>query len=93
MNIKKALDYMISHSTKEDRPAYEQICSELSVHLELWVKDKERISELEAERDRYREALLLISGSKRESPSYCLDPKVGLAKARGISRKALEETT
>ena len=49
MNIKKALDYMISHSSEEDRPAYKQICSELSGHLELWVKDKERIAELEAE--------------------------------------------
>jgi len=47
MNIKKALDYMISHSSEEDRPAYKQICSELSGHLELWVKDKERIEELE----------------------------------------------
>ena len=80
MNIKKALDYMISHSTKEDRPAYEQICSELSVHLELWVKDKERISELEAERDRYREALLKIV-------------LAGYSGVSSIAREALEETT
>ena len=64
MNIKKALDYMISHSSEEDRPAYKQICSEFSGHLELWVKDKERIAELEhenldlkAERDRLRGAI------------------------------------
>lgn len=37
------------------------------------------------------EALELIVSDRRESPSYCLDPKVGLARARGIARKALDE--
>ena len=53
----------------------------------------EEMTSTRAERDRLREALRLIGGNKRESPSYCLDPKAGLARAREIAMKALGETT
>ena len=49
MDVKKALQFIVKTAPPIYLDDYKKICDRLSDHLELWVKDKERIAELEAE--------------------------------------------
>ena len=57
MDVKKALQFIVKTAPPIYLDDYKKICDRLSDHLELWVKDKERIAEL-------KEQLAMYVGSE-----------------------------